>query len=1067
MINQEYKKHIASLLDTLPSLQEGYASMHVVEYADILQDVISHALSSEFQLFSSHYAEWVFLTQKYPQYASASSLHKRFFSLIYSTQAALHAEELRMLCRMILMILSDQSIDSHSINIEHSGDIPHSSMLLKGIIQSWQTDDKHITLHCRNKDQDEITICIAHEHANFTTVWEGAIIHVTNCSMNGLHFYHSTDQSLCILEPDLLYTATDIAECTTNGDNISIGSMFIRKFSKKQSGIPLLVGIILGNWLDKALAGDESTIESIICATLQSMPLQALNAIRSQEDIDTMIAMCLHLQSSLEPILDTFNAPIISTEAAFLAPIYGLIGRLDILMEYDDPLEKTVVELKSGNAPSSGLPVHFSGMSLPMGAWKSHVIQVACYNLLLDAAFPGRTGDSRLLYPKDPIHPIRNVLNNYIAKREAMRIRNAIVTLEHDIIFRKFGSFLQLFADEELPEMTPYTRDEVMLFRNQFEQLDNISKLYVLATLSFILREQYSARMGSSTSTGLSALWQYSIEEKQQKLLAIGYLKLDIAMSDFKVFHLHLKFTEQTQSMTSLRSGDIVLLYPHAALSVSGQILGHINKASIRSISKDGIIISLRNKVARIEQFTDSDCMWCIESDGGNESLHTGLIRSLGELIRSNPVKRNRILGIQRPRVGEPYNGTLPDFLHSTQKELLSKILSTKDYFLLQGPPGTGKTSAIIRSLIECLMKDDAESIMLCAFTNRAVDELCAVVDALKLPFIRLGSKHGTLFQHHSLQYLAETKSLDEVREVLQSTRIIISTVSTLHTHTEIHDWFSTTTMIVDEASQLLEPQLSGILMHADRFILIGDERQLPAVITQDIRGTILNNPLFDEICLKDFRISLFERLLMLCMKHGDEHAFGMLTIQARMHDDIAKIISTMHYGNRLQSMHPWQQEQGFAPLMDYPRLAWIDSAPEDHYKIHLWEAEQSVALACRALKEGRVSSVGIISPFRSQNAMIQSKIPSDYMGAITVDTVERFQGSERELIIISLAIHNEFHMKGIESLTEIEGEVMDRKLNVALTRAKKQCIILGCPTALRNDSPYARLREILNNQAH
>ena len=93
--------------------------------------------------------------------------------------------------------------------------------------------------------------------------------------------------------------------------------------------------------------------------------------------------------------------------------------------------------------------------------------------------------------------------------------------------------------------MTPFTRDEVMLFRNHFEQLDNISKLYILATLSFIMREQHSARMGSSTSTGLSALWQYSIQEKQQKLLAIGYLKLDIDMSDFEVFHLRLKFTEQ------------------------------------------------------------------------------------------------------------------------------------------------------------------------------------------------------------------------------------------------------------------------------------------------------------------------------------------------------------------------------------------------------------------------------------------------------------------------------------------------------------------------------------------
>lgn len=1066
MINQEYKQHIVSLLDTLPSLQEGYSSKHVEEYADVLYDVIALALSSELQLFSSHYAEWIFLTQKYPQYAKATAIHRRFLSLIHSSNASHHAEELRVLCRKILMILSDQYTDVSSTIIEVT-DVPQNTLLLRGIIQSWETDDKQIILHCRNFEHGDIAIWIVHEHASFTTIWEGAILHVTNCILIDSHSYQSTDQSLCILEPDLLFTATDIAECSTNGDHISVGSMFIRKFSKKQSGIPLLVGIILGTWLDKALAGDESTIESIIYATLQSMPLQALNAIRSQEDIDTMIAMCMKLQESLEPILDTFDAPIISTEAAFLAPIYGLIGRLDILMEYDDPLEKTVIELKSGNAPSSGLPVHFSGMSLPMGAWKSHVIQVACYNMLLDAAFPGRKGDSRLIYPKDPIHPIRNVINNPIAKREAMRIRNAIVALEHDLIHRKFSSFSRLFSDEELPEMTPFTRDEVMVFRTQFELLDKVGKLYVLATLSFIMREQHSARLGSSTSAGLSSLWHYSIEEKQQKLLAMGFLKVDLEMSDFEAFHVHLQFSEKTQRMTSLRPGDIVILFPHAALSVSGQILGHIHKATIRSISQDGIIISLRNKVARLEEFTDPNCIWCIESDAGNESLHTGLLRSLGQMIRSNPERRNTILGTQRPRVGEPYQGILPTFLHSTQKEILNKILSTKDYFLLQGPPGTGKTSAIIRSLIECLMVNDAEHIMLCAFTNRAVDELCAVVDALNLPFIRLGSKHGTLFQHHSLQYLAETKTLDEVRAALQSARIIISTVSTLHTHTEIHDWFSTTTMIVDEASQLLEPQLSGILMHADRFILIGDERQLPAVITQDIRGTMLNNPLFDEICLKDFRISLFERLLMLCMKHGDDHAYGMLTIQARMHDDIAKFVSTMHYGNRLQSMNPWQQEQGDVPLMEYPRLAWIDSAAEDHYKLHLWEAEQAVALACRALQEGRVSSVGIISPFRSQNAMIQSKIPRDYMGAITVDTVERFQGSERELIIISLAIHNEFHMRGIESLAKIEGELMDRKLNVALTRAKKQCIILGCPTALRIDSPYARLWHKLNNQSH
>jgi superfamily I DNA and/or RNA helicase len=108
--------------------------------------------------------------------------------------------------------------------------------------------------------------------------------------------------------------------------------------------------------------------------------------------------------------------------------------------------------------------------------------------------------------------------------------------------------------------------------------------------------------------------------------------------------------------------------------------------------------------------------------------------------------------------------------------------------------------------------------------------------------------------------------------------------------------------------------------------------------------------------------------------------------------------------------------------------------------------------------------SIGIITPFRSQIALIQSLIPDHAKDSITVDTVERFQGSERDLIIISLSIHSSHHMKGIESRTEINGEIIDRKLNVALTRARKQCIILGAPTALEHDSPYHALWSLLKD---
>ena len=1066
MINQEFTQHITSLLDSLPSLQENQATAEVQEYSDLLHEVIALALSSELQLFSSHYAEWVYLTQKYPHCKQASSLYKRCIALINSSDSQRYSSDIQSLCKQILSILSGISIPTDAVDVHEENSEKTTANIFRGIVESWHVDETYLFIHCINMNQEQVICRIDHDHSTFKTLWKGATIHITDYTIDiDSDQYVSTAESLCIMEPDILHTATDIAECATNGDHVSIGSMFIRKFSKKESGIPLLAGIIVGNWLDKSIAGHTIEIESIIDATLHSMPLQALNALRNDDDFIKLKELCSTLKDALEPVMDSFDAPIISTEAAFLAPIYGLLGRLDILMEYEDPMQKTVIELKSGNAPTAGMPVQFKGLTLPMGAWKNHVLQVACYNLLLDAAFPGRTGDSRLLYPKDPLHPIRNVINNHIAKREAMRIRNAIVSLEHDIIHRKFASFTELFSDSEIREMTPFTRDEIMQFKERFHKLDKTSMLYVLATMSFILREQHTARLGTGKNPGLSSLWQYTIDEKQRKLLAIGYLTIDIEASDFDSFHLHLRPSNRSQSMSSLRVGDIILFMPHDALSKHGHILGHIHKASIRSISHNGIIISLRNKFSHKEQFLSESTYWCIEPDTANESLHTSLLRSLGDVMRSDTDKRHRILGLTRPRKGELFQGQIPEFLHPSQKELLRKILSSKDYFLLQGPPGTGKTSAMIRSIVECLMNENHERIMLLAFTNRAVDELCAAIDSLHLSFIRLGSKHATAFPASSLQHLSESMTLEELRRELQNSRIIVSTVASLHTHAEIHQWFTTTTMIIDEASQLLEPQLTGILMHTERFILIGDERQLPAVITQDIQGTTLNNPLFKDIELSDFRHSLFERLLTLCMKHGDTHAYGMLTIQARMHAEISSIVSAMHYGNRLQSMNKWQIEKEDVPLTEYPRLTWIATQAEQQYKIHHGEAELAIALSCEALNRKTVKQVGIITPFRSQIALIQSLIPDEYKEFITVDTVERFQGSERELIIISLAIHSPFHAKGIESLAEIEGEIIDRKLNVALTRAKKQCIILGCPEALRVDSPYARLYERLSQK--
>ena len=1063
MLHHSITQHINLLLDELPSLQEG-ASEHGVlftEYEEILHDIISMILSAELQLFSSHMARWTFLIQTYPQYTKAGILYGMFIRLKKNATIPDRLENARRICRSILLILTDSNAEITVEIPSHSEvDTQHDIALLRGTIQSWEQHNHHTIITCRDEFQRIFHVEIQDIHTSCHKLWHGAKMHFTHCiQSHDSDYYRSTESTLCIIEPDILYTATDIAECCGNGDHISIGSMFIRKFTKKQSGIALLAGIIVGNWLDAAISNEAIHPKDIINETIKSMPLQALSAIRDAMDMERLALLCQELIQSLDGILDTMDGDDISTETTFLAPTYGLMGRLDILMEYaNDPLRKTVIELKSGNAPSIGLPVHLCGMMIPMGAWKNHVIQVACYNLLLDSAFPNRKGESRLLYAKDKQSPIRNVMNSHHAKREAIIIRNAIMSLEHDITKRKFGSFMHLFSDAELAEMPPFTREDINAFNHAFTAMDKLSTLYWLASLSFIMREHHSARIGSGNRNGLSSLWKYSIDEKQEQLSAIGYLTIDAEHSDFERFHIYVRYSEKSVTMTSLRKGDIVLLFPHDALKESGSIQGHMYKAIIKDIQQDGILISLRNKHAYKDHFLDATTQWCIETDGGNESLFSGILRSMGDFLRADEDKRALILGKRRPRKSEPYSGALPDFLHETQSKLLRNILTCEDYFLVQGPPGTGKTSALISTITTMLYEQSSENILLSAFTNRAVDELCAVVKKLGIPFLRLGSKQATAFPHESLQAYSEELSLEDLRSFLQSTRIIISTVSTLHTHPEIHDWFSATTMIIDEASQLLEPHISGILTHAKRYILIGDERQLPAVITQDMNATTVNHELFTEIGLTDFRMSLFERLLRQCIHNGDDHAFGMLTMQARMHTDISTIVSAMNYDDKLQIMNPWQSSNDDIPLPSFPRLAWIPTQPEYQFKVHKAEAALSIELALQAINIGNCDSIGIITPFRSQIALIQSLIPEYAQDVITVDTVERFQGSERDLIIISLAIHSVHHMKGIASIVEIQGEIIDRKLNVALTRARKQCIILGCPTALNHDSPYHTL---------
>ncbi|MGB9667209.1 MAG: DEAD/DEAH box helicase, partial [Candidatus Cryosericum sp.] len=269
---------------------------------------------------------------------------------------------------------------------------------------------------------------------------------------------------------------------------------------------------------------------------------------------------------------------------------------------------------------------------------------------------------------------------------------------------------------------------------------------------------------------------------------------------------------------------------------------------------------------------------------------------------------------------------------------------------------------------------------------------------------------------------------------------------------------------------------------------LIGDERQLPAVVQQPAHFTAVTDPLLRDAGFRDLRMSLFERLLLRCQEQGWTNAFGMLTDQARMHQEIVAFPDWQFYGGRLQPLYAWQSstEPAFVPdsqdplegLLATHRLLFVPSSEQDGVsRIHEEEARRvarlvqsfSAAYRRRDPTFDPTASIGVITPFRAQAACIYRALPADLQG-VTVDTVERYQGGERDIIIVSFAVHSASQMPSITA-PSWDGSV-DRKLNVLLTRARKHLVLLGDPRALEDScledgspSHHARLLQYLREQ--
>ena len=502
--------------------------------------------------------------------------------------------------------------------------------------------------------------------------------------------------------------------------------------------------------------------------------------------------------------------------------------------------------------------------------------------------------------------------------------------------------------------------------------------------------------------------------------------------------------------------------------------------AGIMEVIKEGAAASIKRESDLEEPITyrlDKD-----EFSNGMATVRNNLIQLMtNDVFGSQHVRRLIIEGhsptFREPStahvVGESYSQTS---LNVDQRRAIDKVMSAKDYALVLGMPGTGKTTTIahiIRALVA-----QGKSVLLTSYTHTAVDNILLKIRDNKIGILRLGSLAKIHPEVQEFATLAATPkhSIAEVREAYHGPQVVATTCLGVNHpifNERIFDY-----CIVDEASQITLPVCVGPIRMAKTFVLVGDHNQLP--------------PLVQNAAAREggLDISLFKLL-------SDKHPSSVVNLehQYRMNAEIMSLSNTLIYNGLLKcgtpivakrhlslpslvnlrnhhrstmsssqlwtpSSCPWPEgscwlAQVLAPTLPAlflntdPLLPSSREVAAGSRVTNPSEAKLTAQIVSALLTAGLASSsIGIISIYRSQLALLRHSlrhITTD--SPIEMHTADKFQGRDKDLIILSLVRSNEAGFVG-ELLRDW------RRINVALTRARSKLLILGSRDTLSRGDP-------------
>ena len=816
------------------------------------------------------------------------------------------------------------------------------------------------------------------------------------------------DDGLQVVEPDVLVDISSLAACFQDYGHHPL-SYIINRLKPTANTQPILLGNFAGTALDEIIHNPDADLANMLRTSFSDQALQfctceGFNAAQFKVDAQRQVA---NIREAVDQLFTEYDRDKALLEPSFVCKDLGLRGRVDLMTED----MRLLVEQKSGKKWGNFKEAHYVQVLLYYGVLR--------YNFQRQAEHV----DVRLLYSKYPACEGLVTVPDY--RRlfcEAIHLRNLIVALEIKIAREGFAKVLPLLQPDVLLQREEkadffhrYVRPELERALQPLHRLSAQEQDYVERMMTFVYREQLTPQ-------------------------------------------------EKEDTDDDLRRGDMVYLYRK---DDDASFCHHIlYKGVIEELDDESVTLWLSNS-KEPQPVTLSKEEYAIEP-ATTDATATSALRSLMAFCRASQDKRALLMGFRPPR--QDASLTLSRSYHPAYDDILLRAKQARDYFLLQGPPGTGKTSMALRFLVEEELDSSLftlhSSLLLTAYTHRAVDEICAMLEESGQDYLLLGNEASCapLYAHRLLSNaFAEHPKLSDIRQRLKEVRIVVSTLLTLQARPFLLGLKHFSLCIVDEASQILEPPIIGLLAseHIDRFILIGDHKQLPAVVQQPD----------NEPRLHACRQSLFERLLRQEQEAGRTEFTGLLNHQGRMHPDIAVFPNEWFY--RQEQLQPVPCPHQLEEALDYrePSEDDLDHQLKQHRVLFLPSTDEATLVADLLRRIYRQigaehfdadRSIGVIVTYRYQIAQIRramAKMGLSRLSDISIDTVERYQGSQRDVIIYSLGVQNEADLDFLTAnCFEEDGHTIDRKLNVAMTRARKQLLMTGRQDVLQQNNIFKEL---------